>query len=169
VIFGKTMPALDFVVQVFDAANQWSLMRNMTDAWDSYSRTMEGLTWLSARALMGNMKPVFEQTASVNADVGTLFPSLGLLLDAQKAIARRAATTRKSNAKLTANGQQPLKGKVGKKRKHQAEVAAYEATQAAPPATQAPAPASPAPVVAPAPAAAAVAATPPVVNGAPHS
>jgi hypothetical protein len=164
-LFGKTMPSLAFTIQVFDAANQWSLMRNKTDAWDAYSRTMEGLMWLSARGLMTNMKPVFEQVASVNADVGTLFPSLGLLLGAQKAIAQRAATTRKANAKLEANGQAPTKGKVGKTRKRRAEVAAYAATQA----TGTHEAASPTPVPAAAPPQVPPTVTAPAANGVQHS
>jgi hypothetical protein len=113
-LFGRTMPSVAYIIQVLTAANQWSLMRNKTDAWDLHARTQEGLTWMTARALMTKMKPVFEATASANTDVATQFPSLGLLLGAARVIAKRGVTTRKGNAKSKAKGDAPAKGAVAK-------------------------------------------------------
>jgi hypothetical protein len=130
-LFGRTMPSVAYIIQVFTAANQWSVMRNKTDAWDLFARTQEGLTWLTARGLMTRMKPVFEATASANADVAIQFPSLGLLLGAAKVIAKRGATTRKGNAKSKANGETPGKGAVAKEVREAARVVADHAAPAA--------------------------------------
>jgi hypothetical protein len=130
-LFGRTMPSVAFIIQVLTAANQWSMMRNKTDAWDLYARTQEGLTWVNARALMTKMKPVFEATASANADVATQFPSLGILLGAAKVIAKRGVATRKGNAKSKAKGEAPTKGAVAKKVRDATKVVADHPTATA--------------------------------------
>ncbi len=181
-VFGRTMPSVTYIIQVLTAANQWSLMRNKTDAWDLYARTQEGFSWMTARALMAKMKPVFEATASANADVATQFRSLGLLLGAAKVIAKRGATTRKGNAKSTAKGEAPTKGAVAKRVREATKVVADHAAaaaSAAPEVTEAPAPVTAeasgtAPPAVTAPVAGASAPPAPVVaagaaNGVPHS
>jgi hypothetical protein len=130
-MFGRALPPLPYIIQVFTAANQWSLMRNKSDAWDLYARTQEGLTWMTARALMAKMKPVFEATASGNADVATQFPSTGLLLGAAKVIAKRGVTTRKASAKAKAKGETPTKGAEAKKVRDAERVVADHAAPAA--------------------------------------
>ena len=55
-VFGTTAPPLPSLQQTLNAALEWSLMRNSTDAWDLYSRTMEGIAWTEARAMMDRFK-----------------------------------------------------------------------------------------------------------------
>ena len=78
------------------------------------------------------------------------YPGLASLLGAKKAIAKKAAVTRRLNKKAVAEGKAPIHGRVGKKRQRAAEKAAAAlssgATAAHGPTTEAPAEVSPAPV-----------------------
>ena len=132
-VFGRGMPSLDYIVQVFVAANAWSLMRNKTDAWDLYARTQEGLIWMTVRALMARMKPVFDATTSASSEVATEFRSLALFLNAAQVIAKRAATTRKGNAKSKAKGETPTEGAMARQVKEAAKVVADHAPAVAAP------------------------------------
>jgi hypothetical protein len=150
-VFGKTAPALPSITQSFDAANQWSLMRVRTIAWSSYCLEQEGLAWIDVRKLMDQLQPAFALAVQSDASIGTQFPNLVKLFDAQRAIAQAGATTRKANKKAVAEGKLPTKGKVGKQRERNAARAALLAASAPPGAatsTPAPPPTTPAPVAA---------------------
>ena len=57
--FGKTVPAQASVVNVLDAAQQWSAMRAKATEWDLYCRTQEGLLWKDVRTLLAKMNASF--------------------------------------------------------------------------------------------------------------
>jgi hypothetical protein len=163
-VFGMTGLPYEQVLQAFDVGNQWSSMRTASFVWDRYSTTMEGMGWEAIRAIMARLQPVFALAAVADQSLVTTFPSFAALLGAKKAIAKKAAATRKANNAAIARGEAPIHGIIGKKRqKKQAKALVAAANAAAPVATQ-PAPVAPAPVVT-APPPAAVATT----NGASHS
>jgi hypothetical protein len=130
-IFGRAAPSIGSMVQSFDAANQWSLMRVRTITWEGYCLQQEGLAWIDVRRLMDKLQPLFELAIASDASVGTEFPMLVKLFGAQRAIAQKGAATRKANRKAVAEGKAPVKGKVGKRRQRAAERAALIAAEGA--------------------------------------
>jgi hypothetical protein len=130
-VFGRAAPSIDSMVQSFDAANQWSLMRVRTITWEGYCLQQEGLAWIDVRRLMDKIQPLFELAIASDASVGTQFPMLVKLFGAQRVIAQKAAATRKANLKAVAEGKAPVKGQVGKRRQRAAQKAALIAAEAA--------------------------------------
>jgi hypothetical protein len=137
-IFGKTAPPLKVLKEAFGAAAGWSLQRAQMRAWDLYCRTQEGLAWREARKMMDRMAPAFELATTTDSTVASQYPGFARLFDASKQIAKKGAATRKANDALLAEGETPVKGVVGKKRKKaddQAIIDAAQAQEKAPPAT----------------------------------
>jgi hypothetical protein len=173
-VFGTTAPPLASLQQTLNAALEWSLMRNSTDAWDLYSRTMEGIAWTEARAMMDRFKATFDAAVAADSTVQSQNPSLAALLGAAKAIAQRGVATRKANAQARAKGEAPVKGKAVQKVKRAQKIVADAAERAGvagagAPASSAVAPApsasSAAPVASPSPVATS---QPSGTNGATH-
>ncbi|MGO9710558.1 MAG: hypothetical protein ACLQBL_16950 [Polyangiaceae bacterium] len=167
-IFGATGLPYAQVLQAFEISNDWSTMRNATDAWDTYCQTQEGICWGVLRVIMDTLKPAFDVAIAGNPGLATTLPSFATLFNAKNVIAQKSASTRRLNKAAVAKGEAPTHGAVGKQRQRAAEKAALAATKASGGAAVAPAPAvSPMPSVAPAevPAAAPTAGT----NGAAHS
>jgi len=166
-VFGRTAPPIASITQSFSAANQWSLMRVRTIAWEGYCLQQEGLAWVDIHRLMDQIQPLFELAVASDASIGVQFPMMLKLFNAQRVIAAKGAATRKANKKAIAEGKQPVKGKVGARRQRAAQKAALIAAEAA--ASQpaaSPGPSAPAPAAAPASAAANGA---PAAPGALHS
>jgi hypothetical protein len=165
-VFGQTVPPLASVQQIFDAAEQWSTMRNASTDWDLFCRTQEGLSWKVARALIAKMKPAFALASSSNDALAVQNPSLTALFGAASVIAQRGVATRAANRLAKAEGKPPTHGKANKK----AAKLASEVAAAAAKATPAPVAAvatigAPAPVATEAPAGLAVNS---LLNGAAH-
>jgi len=105
--------------------------------------------------MMDRLKPAWDLAVMADPDLATQYPGLASLLGAKKAIADKAASTRRANKKAIAEGKAPLHGAVGKQRKNAAKNAAYLATTSSAPPQPAPAagsttPTGPAPVAVPA-------------------
>ncbi len=166
-VLGRTAPPLESILQSFGAANQWSLMRVRTIAWEEYCLQQEGLAWVDIRRLMAKLQPLFELASASDASIGTRFPMMVKLFNAQRVIAKKAVATRKANRKAIAEGKPPVKGKVGARRQRMAQRAALIAAEA----SGSPAPLASQPAATGAPAAGGAAATSgtPAVNGATHS
>jgi hypothetical protein len=156
-VFGSTAPPLESILQSFGAANQWSLMRVRTIAWEAYCLQQEGLAWVDVRRLMNKLQPLFALASASDATLATRFPMMVKLFNAQRVIAQKGVVTRKANRKAIAEGKPPVKGKVGARRQRMAQKAALIAAEASVTAVSANG-ASPAPV-----------APGPVGTGAPHS
>jgi hypothetical protein len=169
-IFGSTGIPYEQAVQAFDVGNQWSTMRNETDAWDKFCQTQEGISWATIRAMMVALKAAFDVAVLGDASLLSAMPSLAALFGAKKAIAKKAAAVKKLNRQAIAKGEPPIHGVVGKKRLKRTEKAAVggvNASTAAPAASVAPVAVAPAPAPAPAPAAVvATTAAPAATNGA---
>ena len=150
-LFGATALPYAQVLQAFDVGNQWTTMRGQTAAWDSYCRTQEGIAWKTIRVMMDRLRAAFNLAVQGDATVASTMPGLAELLGAKKAIAQKAAATKKANKAAVAKGEAPVHGTVGKKRLKAAQKAALE--NAKPPAA-APANAPVAPVAPQAPPAA---------------
>ncbi|MGO8996874.1 MAG: hypothetical protein ACLQVI_26470, partial [Polyangiaceae bacterium] len=171
-IFGTTGLPYTQVLQAFEISNEWSTMRNTTDAWDAYCQTQEGICWGVLRVIMDTLKPAFDVAIAGNPALAATLPNFATLFHAKNVIAQKAASTRRLNKAAVAKGEAPTHGAVGKQRQRAAEKAALAATKASGGAAVAPVPAvsSPPPVVTPAPVP--VAAEPPATtgtNGAAHS
>lgn len=142
------------VVQAFDIGSQWTAMRTATTAWDVYCLIQEGIAWMTIRAMMEKLRPVFEMACAANPTLATMYPNLTTLLGARKAISAKATATKRANKAAIARGEAPTHGAVGKKRQkaaNKAIVAAAKAATPTPPATVASAappaaPAAPAPL-----------------------
>jgi len=130
-VFGSTAPPIATISQSFDAANQWSLMRVRTIAWEGYCLQQEGLAWIDIRRLMDRLQPLFELAVSSDASIGEQFPGLRKLFNAQRVIAAKAVATKKANRQAMAEGKAPVKGKVGQRRQRAAQKAALIAAEAA--------------------------------------
>jgi hypothetical protein len=101
-IFGKTVPPVEDIADVFDAAQKWSSMRAQASKWDLYCRTQEGLAWQKARGMMGRVKPAFNLAVENNGQVGFTFPGLRRLLNAASDIAHRAVATKREKKRKAA-------------------------------------------------------------------
>ena len=137
-VLGATAPPLAQVQPVCTITNEWSATRTESAAWDEYCRTQEGIAWSILRPMMNQLRPAFELAATLDATLAGRFPGLTTLLGAKKAIAKKAAATKKKNKPQKSAGQTPTHGKVGKKATKAAEKAALAAQQkaaAAPPPT----------------------------------
>jgi len=172
-VFGRTAPSLTTVTQAFDAADQWSTMRNRSSAWDLFCQTQEGLAWKIARGFIAKMKPAFTLAATLDNSVAAENPSLNALLGAASDIAKRGVTTRAANKQAKAEGKPPTHGKANKKAAKLAAEVAVAAAKATPApvavVATATVPPTAAPVVAPAAAVApAGPAVNPLLNGAGH-
>jgi hypothetical protein len=115
-VFGMTAPPLENTKQTLGAAGGWSSQRAQMRSWDLYCRTQEGLAWREARGLIDRMSQ--------------RYPGLARLFGASKQIAQRAASTRKANKDLKAQGKEPTKGNAAKKKQKQAEKALLAAANA---------------------------------------
>jgi len=142
-VLGRTAPPIASITQSFDAANQWSLMRVRTIAWEGYCLQQEGLAWIDVRKLMDQIQPLFEVAVSNDPSIGAAYPMMLKFFGAQRVIAAKGVATRKANLKAVAEGKAPTKGKVGKRRERAAQKAALLAAETAAP--TAPAPVTPKP------------------------
>jgi hypothetical protein len=142
-MLGATGLPYDQVLQGFTVANQWTTMRKASAAWDDYCQMQEGIAWTTLRAMMDRIKPVWEVAVASDPSLAATYPSLAVLFGAKKAIAQKAAATRRLNKAAIAKGEAPIHGVVGKKRQRRAAKAALAAAGAAgtsaPPAPAAPA------------------------------
>ena len=152
-VLGATAPPLEHVVQLLQAGAAWSSMRVSTAMWEVFSQAQEGLAWVAIREVIGTLRPSFDLAVTANRSLATRLPSLASLLDAQKVIARKSASTRRANKKADAEGNLPTHGKVGKARERAAGKAALAAQSAtapsAPSEAPAPTPATPSAAAAP--------------------
>jgi hypothetical protein len=130
-VFGKTAPPLPWVLQTFDAANQWSQMHVKNQTWDEYTRTQEAMAWKDVHFAMQRMQPALELAVKGDATVGTQNPALVRFFGAASVIAQKAVSTKKANQKKTENGELPTSGKVGKQRQKAAAKAALAEKNAA--------------------------------------
>jgi hypothetical protein len=131
-VFGQTVPPLASVQQIFDAAEQWSTMRNASTDWDLFCRTQEGLSWKVARALIAKMKPAFALASSSNDALAVQNPSLNALFGAASVIAQRGAVSRAANKQAKAEGKPPTHGKANKKAAKLASAVAAAMAKATP-------------------------------------
>ncbi len=132
---GATAPAHADVQQSFQVSGQWSAMRQASSNWDGYCVLQEGLSWKTMRAHMDSLRPAFDLAATANPQLVTKYPGLAAVLGAKKAIAQKAASTKRLNKEAIAKGEAPVHGAVGKKRQRKAEKAALASGAAATPPT----------------------------------
>jgi hypothetical protein len=110
-MFGMTAPPADHVAQALHAAGQWSSLLALSVAWVDYVRSLEGMAWKDTLGLIDRLKAPFDLASRSDPTLVSKYPSLARLLGTAKAIARRAASTKKrkardaSAAKLAAGGE----------------------------------------------------------------
>jgi hypothetical protein len=128
-VMGPYAPPYAETLALFTIVNQWSAMRASASAWDAFCVDQEGLGWATLRPVMERLRPLLD--TAVNADPTLLvkLSSLGTLLGARTAIARKAVATRQRNKQSKAKGEPQTHGKVGKTRKRAEEKAALETLQ----------------------------------------
>jgi hypothetical protein len=98
-VFGKLLPPLPVVIDILNAAEQWSSMRAQSSQWDLYCRTQEGLAWEEVRPLLGKMRPAFTLAVSADAMVAKQNPQLARLLGVASNISKRGVASRKAKLK----------------------------------------------------------------------
>lgn len=168
-VFGVSGLPYAQVMQAFDVGSQWSTMRKAAQAWDTYSKTEEGLAWGTIRSIMDRLGPLWDIASAADPSLAVTFPALATLFGAKKAIAQKAVSTKRLNKEAIARGEEPIHGVVGKKRKKASDKALAAAAKAAGLGSAPVAPVASPPAAAPAatvPASAPVAAAVPVTNGA---
>src|SRR5579883_1064199 len=121
---GTAAPAHQTVIQLFDAANQWSEMRAGSAAWDLYCAVHEGIVWTAVRRQLSRMKPSYAVAVQSDPALAEKLPQLTSLLDAKQAIAKKAVATRRANKAAEAEGKPAVHGNVGKRRSRAAAKAA---------------------------------------------
>jgi hypothetical protein len=126
-VFGRTAPPQADVAQAFDVAGQWSAGLAKIERLRTYFACGEAQSWQQAHGYMARLQPAFDLAVKAEPTIGAQRPSLSSLFGAQKQIAKKALATKKANQEAIARGEQPTKGKVGKKRKAAAANALYEA------------------------------------------
>jgi hypothetical protein len=128
---GKAAPTQAEMVAVFDAASQWSVMRDATQRWSAYCSNEEGMAWLGVRACMSIVMPLLNAALAADPSLATSYPKLCALFGAKRSISMKAASTKTANKKSTAAGEPATHGAVGKKRQRAAAKAALAEKQAA--------------------------------------
>jgi hypothetical protein len=132
VTLGKAAPTQAEMIAVFDAASQWSVMRDATQRWGAYCSNEEGMAWLGVRACMTVVMPLLNAALAADPSLATSYPKLCALFGAKSSIARKGASTKTANKRSHAAGEPATHGAIGKKRQRAAAKAALAEKQAAP-------------------------------------
>ena len=86
-----------FVTTLTDALG-WTNLRAQAEDFLVYVKSQEAVTWKSALIKVDQVKAAYDVALPHNADLPKTYPALARLVDAQTAVARKAAASRKRNA-----------------------------------------------------------------------
>lgn len=129
--FANLAPPQDQLVQLLDAAEQWSKMAKATALWSRYCKVEEGIVWTAVRGMVARLLPAFQLAQAADPTITGKLPKTAAFLGVRKQIARTAASTKAMNGKAKASGQPAFHGQVGKRRKSKAARLALEAQHGA--------------------------------------
>ena len=116
-IFEKIASPLPTIVEMLDAAVQWSAAHAAVTVWLAYAGAQASTLWDDAQTVIAKMRPIFELAAQADPTVIERFPSLARLLEVRSATARKGAAARTANNLLRLEGKEPAHGKAATKRK----------------------------------------------------
>jgi hypothetical protein len=125
---GRMAPPQAQVVEVLEAAGEWSSMLAASRLWALYVLYGTGSTWQSAHVLMNRLKRPFQLAVDADPTLASKFPATTRLLGAARAVAQKANATKAANKKARANGEPEVHGK--KRRRLAAAKAIVEAAMA---------------------------------------
>jgi hypothetical protein len=97
--FGRIAPTASQIEERLQVAAKWSHDLARSKQWTAYVQSCEGEAWRSALATLGELKVAFQLVIQKNPELSAKFSALGTLLDAQAAVARRSAATKRKKGR----------------------------------------------------------------------
>lgn len=132
-IFASLAPPQDQLVQLLDAAEQWSSMAKATLLWSRYCKAEEGVVWTAVRRVVARLLPAFDLALAADPRFAGKLPKTSAFLGVRRQIALSAAATKARNRRATAAGQPAFHGEIGKRRRSKAQRAALAEKDQRPP------------------------------------